>query len=316
MTVRVRTIRAAIPEFPTARQNGAVPQTPAVIVVGSINADLTVRVPALPAPGETVTGSDFRVAWGGKGANQAAAAAALGARTHLVSAVGDDDHGAGSLADLRERGVDVSFVEVGGVHTGVALIQVDEPGENTIAIVAGANATVTAALVSDAFERLEGPAVVVSNLEVPLDAVERAAEEARRRGWPFVLNPAPARPLPASLIALTSVLTPNETELETLGGAHALQAATAIVVTRGGDGCDIHEGGVVAHVEAAPAHPIDTTGAGDAFTAGLAVGLAEGLELTDAVRLAAAVGALATEGVGARGARITRARVAERQGRV
>ncbi|MDM4761837.1 ribokinase [Galbitalea sp. SE-J8] len=287
---------------------------PAIVVVGSINADLTVRVPRLPEPGETLTGTDFRIAWGGKGANQAAAAAALGARTLLVGAVGDDENGAGSLADLRERGVDISFVEIGGEHTGVAVIQVDAAAENTIAIVAGANATVSAELVSDALARIEGTAVVVSNLEVPDAAVERAAEDAERRGWAFVLNPAPARPLSAELVARTTVITPNATEFDVLGGADVLGAAQAIVVTRGADGCDIRVGDALTRVPAASARPVDTTGAGDAFTAGLAVALLEGRPLDDAVRFAAASGAIATEGPGARGARLTRAAVEARLG--
>ncbi|MFT4122531.1 MAG: ribokinase [Microbacteriaceae bacterium] len=284
---------------------------PAIVVVGSVNADLTVRVAALPAPGQTVAGSDYRVAFGGKGANQAAAASALGARSHLVGAVGDDEHGRGSLADLAARGVDTSFVEVGAAHTGVALIQVDEAGENTIAIVPGANATVTPGLVAVALDGIPGPAVVVTNLEIPLAAVEAAAEGAARRGWPLVLNPAPARPLPRALLERTSVLTPNETELAELGDA--VEAAGAIVVTRGGEGCDIRLGGAVTRVPAAPARPVDTTGAGDAFTAALAVALAEGLELAEAVRFAAAAGAVATEGPGARGAVLDRAAVERRR---
>jgi ribokinase len=294
-----------------------VTHAPAVIVVGSINADLTVRVTTLPRPGETVTGSDFRVAWGGKGANQAAAAAAVGAATFLVSAVGDDEYGAGSLGDLRERGVDVSFVEVGGEHTGIALIQVDDASENTISIVAGANATVSAALVADAFQGLSlDHAVVVSNLEVPIATVVAAAREARRLGWPFVLNPAPAHALPAELLALSTVLTPNETEVEVLGGVDALleAGAGAVIVTRGGEGSDIHAADSTSHVPASPATPVDTTGAGDAFTAGLAVALAEGRDLEDAVRFAGAVGAIATEGPGARGAALTRERALERLG--
>jgi ribokinase len=289
----------------------------AVIVVGSINADLTVRVPALPRPGETVTGSDFRIAWGGKGGNQAVAAAALGASTFLVSAVGDDEYGAGSLIDLRDRGVDVSFVEVGAVHTGIAVIQVDAASENTISIVAGANATVSAELVSDAVRSLAlERAVVVSNLEVPMHSVLAAAALAREHGWPFVLNPAPAAVLPPELVALATVLTPNETEVGELGGADALLAAGAgaVVVTRGGHGSDIHTASGLEHVPAAVAHPVDTTGAGDAFTAGLAVALAEGSELRDAVRFASAVGAIATEGAGARGAVLSRIRVSERLG--
>lgn len=289
---------------------------PTVIAVGSINADLVARVPVMPQPGETVTGSSFEVVWGGKGANQAAAAAALGARVMLVAAVGDDDHGMGSVTDLRERGVDTAHVTVGGEPTGVALILVDDTGENSITVIPGANGTVTADQVTDAFASLDVEnAVVVSNLEVPIEAVQRAAELADERHWPFVLNPAPARPLPAALLEHVTVATPNETEAETLGSVRGLLDAgvDAVVVTRGGEGADIHTATGEQHVPASPARPIDTVGAGDAFTAALAVAIGSGRALDDAVRWAAAVGAIATE---SRGARLPRLEAATIDARV
>jgi ribokinase len=277
-----------------------------VVVVGSVNVDLVGAGGRMPAPGETVAMSRFAETHGGKGGNQASAAAALGAETHLVGAVGDDDRGRAAVRDLRSRGVRVDALRTVPAPTGVAIILVDDEGENAIAIVAGANATVTASQVTDALELIEGDAVVVACLEIPLPAIEAAASVAAARGWPMVLNPAPAppSPLPPSLIALCTVLTPNETEAELMGGPDALLAsgAGAVVVTRGGAGSAIHSVRGEHHVPAFPAEVVDTTGAGDTFTAALAVALSEGNELPDAVRFAAAAGALSTERFGARGA--------------
>lgn len=289
-----------------------------VIVVGSINADLVVRVPALPRPGQTLAGSAFETLQGGKGANQAVAAAAVGARTVLVAAVGDDAYGMAALADLRERGVDTSFVTVGGEPTGVAVIQLDDAGENTIVVVPGANAALEPSFVDDAFAALAasgtGDAVVVANLEVPVATVQRAAELAEQRGWAFVLNPAPAQSLPAELLRRVTVATPNETEADALGSAQALVGAgvRAVVVTRGGEGVDIVTGDESLHVPACEARVVDTVGAGDAFTAALAVALGRGMPLESSAAWAAAVGAIAVETLGARIPRLSDERIAAR----
>ncbi|GGM44611.1 PfkB family carbohydrate kinase [Dactylosporangium sucinum] len=275
-----------------------------VVVVGSVNIDLVAAGGRMPRPGETVMMERFAEIHGGKGGNQAAAAAALGATTHLVGAVGDDDRGRSARADLAARGVHLGGLATVPAPTGVAVILVDDDGENSIAVVAGANAALTPAQVSAALDAIAGPAAVVASLEVPLPAVEAAAAEAHRRGWPMILNPAPARPLPASLVSRCTAVTPNERELTALGGAATLLAAGAgaVVVTRGGAGCEIHTGaGSPVPVPPAPATVVDTTGAGDIFTAALAVALATARPLPDAVRWAAAAGALATEAFGARG---------------
>lgn len=281
--------------------------TGSVIIVGSVNADLIVRVPRLPAPGETVIGGSFSRVGGGKGANAAVAAARLGAPVRIVALLGDDDLGRVSRDELRAEGVDVSALETGASPTGVALILVDEHAENLIAVASGANAELSGREVTAALATVEADtAVVLANLEVPMGAVEAAAATATERGWRFVLDPAPARSVPPSLVRHCDVLTPNEHEALTLGYASVdalLDAgAAAVVVTRGGAGVDLHRPGLPVHHQAAfSVEAVDTTGAGDAFSAALSVSLAAGRDLEEAVRVAAAVGALATRAMGARG---------------
>lgn len=242
---------------------------------------------------------------GGKGGNQAAAAATLGADVLMIGAVGNDARGAAALADLAERGVRVEAVQVLDGRTGVAMILIDGDGENAIAVVPGANSEVTAAHIQTCFQELPGDGhVVLASLEVPLAAVEAAAVSASRRGWRFILNPAPAQPLPASLLSAISILTPNASELDALGGPEALIASgvAAIVVTRGAEGSELYRPGRPSqHFSACAASVVDTTGAGDAFSAALGVATMRGLDLEQAVAWAGAVGSIATEGAGARG---------------
>jgi ribokinase len=276
-----------------------------VVVVGSVNVDMVFRVPRLPAPGETVTRGSFSRGPGGKGGNQAAAAARLGARTWFVGLVGDDELGAEARQDLDTAGVDVSLVGTGSGHTGVAGIFVDERGENMIAVASGANAEVDGVAVAEALARIDaGSAVVLANLEIPDGAVASAAQGAGDRGWRFVLNPAPARPVPDEVLARCDVVVPNEGEAAKLGGADGIleAGARAVVVTRGPAGADLHRPDrSVHHQPAFDLDVLDTTGAGDAFCGTLAWALAEGRELEEAVRLAAAAGALASRAEGARG---------------
>ena len=290
-----------------------------VIVVGSVNIDLVAAGGRMPRPGETVSMERFAEAQGGKGGNQASVAAALGARVHFVGAVGSDHWGDAARADLAGRGIDVSALATVEGATGVAIILVDDDGENSIAIVPGANAAVSPEAVETALAALEvDDAVLVACLEIPLESVVAAARVATARGWRVVLNPAPARELPGELVAAATVITPNETEVEALGRPEALLAAGAgaVVVTRGGEGVEVHPAeGAAFQVAASPARVVDTTGAGDAFTAALAVALANGRELGDAVAWASAAGAIATEGFGARGSLPTAAQVEERLAR-
>lgn len=270
-----------------------------MVVVGSVNVDLVVQVPTLPAAGETVIGGTFSHTPGGKGGNQAVAAARLGARTWFVGLVGDDDLGAEARRDLEKAGVDVSHLGTADAPTGVAAILVDDNGENLIAVASGANGLLNAALVRTAFERIPAErAVVLANLEIPDQAVAAASEEAAARGWPFVLNAAPARPVPTSVLGRCDLVMANEAEAEVID-----EAARTVVVTRGPQGAEIRRAGRDAHhQEAFPVEAVDTTGAGDAFVATVAWALADGRDLEDAVRLAAAAGALACRKVGARAA--------------
>ena len=279
---------------------------PDVIVVGSVNADLVVRAPRLPGPGETVTGGTFARHGGGKGANQAVAAARLGARTALVAAVGGDDFGAEALRGLAAEGVDVDGVaRLADVATGVALIVVDERAENQIAVASGANAALDGAFVAAALERLEGGVVLLS-LEVGDAALLAGARGARLA----VLNPAPAREVPAALLDAGPLLTPNAGEARDLTGeedpraaALALRKRTGapVVVTLGADGALLADGpGDPVRVPAPRVDAVDTTGAGDCLNGALAAELARGAALEAAVAFAVRAAALSTLRQGAR----------------
>jgi ribokinase len=270
-----------------------------VVVVGSANVDLVWKGPRLPSPGETVTDGTFVQVMGGKGANQAAAAAALGADVRFVGCVGDDEHGARIRADLTARGIDCRFLATVAEPTGVASILVDENGENVVAVAPGANRALTSAVLD---EGIEPGAVVLCSCEIPLDVVRAAAARAEIA----IVNPAPAREAFPDVI-----LTPNETECTRLGGVDALTSiARALIVTRGAAGASLHRDGTAAHHQLAfTVDVVDTTGAGDAFNGAIAWALAEGVALEDALRLACAAGALATRGLGARSSLPTAAEV-------
>jgi ribokinase len=292
-----------------------------VVVVGSVNVDMVFRVPRLPGPGETVTRGSFSRGPGGKGGNQAAAAARLGARTSFVGLVGDDQLGAEARQDLEAAGVNASLLGTGTASTGVAGIFVDDAGENMIAVASGANALLDGPAVRRALAGLDAEgAVVLANLEVPDEAVIAAAEAAEKRGWVFVLNPAPARQVPPEVLSRCSVLVPNEVEVAALGLGSVqelLEAGVgAVVVTLGARGAELHRPDrPVHHQPSFPGPVIDTTGAGDAFCGALCWALGEGADLGSAVRLAAAAGALACREVGARAGLPDRAEV-ERLARV
>jgi len=276
-----------------------------VVVVGAINIDLVIRLPRLPARGETVTGGTFTTTHGGKGANQSVAARRLGADVTLIGAVGDDAFGREAVENLKAERVDISQVVLKRKPTGVAQIMVDDEGENVVAVAPGANSDLAATEVEAEMGKIPARnAVVVASLEVPDAAVIAAARTARRLGWRFVLNPAPAYALSTGLLASCDILTPNEHEVGLLGMPveNILQnGVQAIIITRGADGADlVRSGHPVLHQSAFEVDVVDTTGAGDAFSATLAWALAEGRPLEDALRLAAAGGALATRSLGAR----------------
>jgi ribokinase len=276
-----------------------------VVVVGSINADLVVAVDALPAAGETVTGGRFARWGGGKGANQAVAAARLGARVALVGAVGDDDFGADALRALQDEGIDVYGVaRLAGVPTGVALIVVDAHGENQIAVASGANAKLSGVSLD-----LDGEGVLLLGHEVPDAAVIAGAEAAAAAGWRVILNPAPAREIGARVLAAHPILTPNASEAAQLTGeADPIEAARAlhertgapVIVTLGAGGALLYDGGEGERLPAPAVEVVDTTGAGDTVNGALAAELAAGRPLHEAVRFALAAAALSTRAEGAR----------------
>jgi ribokinase len=284
------------------------------VVVGSVNIDLVVVAPALPGPGETVLGERLDRHGGGKGANAAVAAARLGADVRLVAAVGTDDLGAQALDELAAEGVGLDHMRrLEGVPTGAALIVVDADGENQIAVGAGANGRLGRALVADALEPLLGAAdVVLVNCEIPLDGVLAAVALARAAGVPVVVNPAPVVAGLLEGAGAGPILTPNASEAAALTGdadpataARTLAARTgaAVVVTLGGDGVLLQPTADAApqRLAAAPVdRVVDTTGAGDTFNGALAVELAAGRALADAVAFAQRAAAEAVQHAGAR----------------
>jgi ribokinase len=287
-----------------------------IAVVGSLNMDLVVRVLRLPGPGETVTGDDVFRNPGGKGGNQAVAAARLGRTVSVVACVGEDEAGRSLLDALRADGVDTGHVRIDErAPTGAAFIAVGPDGENQIIVSPGANGRLTPDDVQMARPLLERAAVTLLQLEIPLDVVAEAAQAAHGS---VVLNPAPARELPSEVLALADVVVPNRVELGQLANesppASADEAAglavrlpvPAVVVTLGAEGALVVEGGAITPVPPVVVRPIDTTAAGDAFCGALADALARGEGLDAAARWAARVAALACTKPGAQSSLPTR----------
>jgi ribokinase len=287
---------------------------PRIVVVGSSNTDLVVRAPALPGPGETVLGSSFLVTPGGKGANQAVAAARLGARVTLVARLGADEFGDRALAGLGREGIDTTFVARDTeAASGIALIVVSESGENAIAVAPGANMRLTAADVDRAAPAIREADMLLLQLETPLPTVRHAATLAMKAGVPVILNPAPAAPLAGELLSRVSVLTPNELEAAALTGASAYGVDAArraaqrlhasgvanVVITLGREGALMEGEAGSDHVPGWTVTAVDTTAAGDAFNGALAVALAEGASLERAVRFANRAAALSITRPGA-----------------
>jgi len=280
-----------------------VSDTPVLAMLGAINVDLVVSGAALPGPGETVVGGTFAEHQGGKGGNQAVAAArALGdtGRVAMIGSVGGDAFGAAARGALEDEGIDVRWVAVDErAATGVALIAVDAAGENQISVAPGANAAVKASAVTSALDAI-APAVVLASLEVPADAVRAAGAWCRAREVPFVLNPAPAGEEAAGLATLADYLTPNDGELAALGGIDALPPGVVVVESRGAGGVRVHQGGGSRDIATPPVDAVDTTGAGDCLNGVLAASLAEGRPLDEAVTRAVTAAALSVTVAGAR----------------
>lgn len=283
-----------------------------VAVLGSFNMDLAVAAPVLPGPGGTVLGRSFFQGPGGKGSNQAIAARRLGAETAFLGAVGEDEFGRAARALLQREGVDVSGLAAVGEPTGVALIVVDDRGENQIAVAPGANRAVTPEMVEEHEQIIAGADVLLAQLETPVEAFVRAGQIARAHGTKVVLNPAPAAPLPDPAWEVADVLTPNQSELAELTGGGSVRELTErgvrVAATRGAAGAELHGPDGSASFAAYPAEAVDATGAGDAFNAGLAVGLAE-TGLRAGVELGLRAGAYAVTRRGALDGLATRAQL-------
>ena len=295
-----------------------------VLVVGSSNTDMIVRVPRIPRPGETILGGEFTMAGGGKGANQAVAAARAGGRVTFVARIGDDVFGERALAGFAADGIDTRFVlRTSGAASGIALIDVDDRGENSISVASGANALLSAADVESAADAFAAADIVLVQLESPIETVEAAVRKAGERGIPVILNPAPARPLDEGLLSRVSVLTPNENEAELLSGiavrdeggvrsaAARLRARgpATVVITMGERGAYASSTEFEALVPAFKVEPVDTTAAGDVFNGALAVALAEKRTLKEALRFAQAAAAISVTRPGAQPSAPTRAEI-------
>jgi ribokinase len=288
-------------------------EKPKVVVVGSANTDFVVRVAQIPITGETVLGGGFFTARGGKGANQAVAAARLGAEVAFVARLGQDDLGSASIEAYRSEGIDVTHVALDEQEpSGVALILVSETGENIIAVAPGANSRLSPQDVAAAEAAIQSAGCLLLQLEIPLDTARAAVELAHKHGVRVILNPAPAADLPHDMLSNVDVLTPNEREALGLAGLSGLQepatlarlllersGSSSVVITRGAEGALVARAGDIRAVRSFQITPVDTTGAGDAFNGALAVKLAEGAELVEAVRFASAAGAISATRPGA-----------------
>jgi ribokinase len=264
-----------------------------IVVLGSVNADLVLRCERLPGPGETVHGREFKVLPGGKGANQAVAAARLGAAVSFIGCVGADDHGREARRRLAAEGIELTHLAEVAQPTGVAMILVDDRGQNSIALSAGANAALGVAQVDAAAALIGSAALLVCQLESPLAAVARAMAIAHAAGVPVLLNPAPAQALPAALLRQVDILVPNESEAAVLLGAALAPADAAarlrergpatVIVTLGADGVQCADEHANLHAPAPRTRAVDTTGAGDTFIGAFAAARCAGAALHAAI---------------------------------
>lgn len=283
-----------------------------ILVIGSSNTDMTVRSATLPKPGETVLGGDFRMGPGGKGANQAVAARLLGGDVTFVCKLGRDMFGEGASKHYESCGLDTSKILWSDKPSGVALITVDSKAENSIVVASGANADVSVSDIDSVAEIIKSSGILLLQLEIPMDAVVRAAEIAFEAGVQVVLNPAPATSLPAELLKCVSILIPNETEASAISGIDINNLETAlaaaerlkgmgvreVIITMGSRGSMVCDGECT-FVPAVKVNAVDTTAAGDTFCGGVCVALSEGKALSEAVKFATAASSIAVQRPGA-----------------
>ncbi|MEC3880992.1 ribokinase [Parapedobacter sp. 10938] len=285
-----------------------------IIVVGSMNMDMVVKTSHIPQPGETVLGGSFFMNPGGKGANQAVAVARLGGEVAFVGKIGDDIFGKQSAQLFDEEGVDINgILSDHDSPSGIALITVDEQGENSIVVAPGANAHLEPADVARVLEKYPDSKILLMQLEVPMRTVEFAAQHAREKGMQVILNPAPANALVPNVFHLVDILTPNVNEAEALSGVKIVDVSSArraaerireqgvkhVIVTLGKDGAVVLEEDAFHHIPAPVVETVDTTAAGDVFNGALAVALAEGKELIDATSFACRAASIAVTKMGA-----------------
>lgn len=286
-----------------------------VVVVGSLNMDLVVRLPQIPRPGETLLGGVFKTFPGGKGANQAIAAARLGVHVTMIGCVGDDAFGQEMRNTLIAEGIDTTYILVHPESaTGVALIQVDAKGQNSIAVASGANFQLTTADVEKGIQAVGKIDVLVMPLETPLETIYTAAKIASLRGAKVLLNPAPAQVLNRDLLELVDVLLPNEHEIALMAGLPPLQSVADarnaaekllslgtrnLLVTMGSQGAILFDGKMESNISAYPIQPVDTTAAGDCFVGAIAVGLCEGKSILASAEFASAAAAISVTRDGA-----------------
>jgi ribokinase len=296
---------------------------PDIIVVGSLNMDLIVRTPRLPAPGETILGTTFSTASGGKGANQAVAAAKLGSPVKMIGRVGTDDFGKTLRSNLNAVGIDTQYVvQDNEAATGIASISVDDKGQNTIIVAPGANARVSRTDIDAAAGAFREARVVVAQLEIPLEAVQHAFRVAHTNNALTILNPAPAQPLTRKILELVDIVIPNETETTQLTGIEVIDfdsaqnaanvlkqmGARRVLITMGAKGALFVDGDSPAQsIAAFKIQAVDTTAAGDAFVGALAAALARDKDWKTSLHEASAAGALAATKLGAQPSLPTRA---------
>lgn len=285
-----------------------------IVVIGSSNTDMVVKTDHLPVPGETIVGGEFFIYPGGKGANQAVAAARLGGQVSLVASIGGDIFGKRSIELIATVGIDVSgIISNENEASGVALITVDKNGENCITVAPGSNATLYPRSIERSVELIRSASIVMMQLEIPLETIIYAAQLCRNTNATFILNPAPACRLPDSLFPDIDIITPNEKEAEMLTGIMISDLSSAsmaaqilkdkgagiVIITLGKQGALIVTDDFEQHVPSIIVDAIDTTGAGDIFNGALAVALANGMELTAAVAFACKAAALSVTRLGA-----------------
>lgn len=295
-----------------------------IVVLGSLNMDLVVRSEHIPRPGETVRGEGFSTIPGGKGANQAAAAARLGAKVEMIGRVGGDSFGPLLLENLRAQGVGVAHVRIDpDAPSGIAMIILDAQGENAIVVAPGANGRVSLEDVETARDLLRGARYLIMQFEIPLEVVWGAMSVARELGLQVILNPAPAYPAEAALLRGAHYLVANESEAQTLTGVEVSDLSAAhkagrallemglphVILTLGAEGALLLTAEQTVHVPTRKVQVVDTTAAGDAFIGGLAVALLRGFSLVEAVRYATCAGTLATTVLGAQTSLPTAAQV-------